>query len=94
MPRVLILLALLAPYTIAPVLAADSDLYLQELTEQAHTENLAGSRQWRALVHYRKNLIFSGVTGQAVPELFLVPVLMRSGSHVRPFLVAFKRCGY
>ncbi len=57
-------LALLFPAWSAPAVAA-SDAYLQELMTQADAGNLAGSRQWRALLHYRDNMIFPGVTGQA-----------------------------
>ena len=57
----------------APVFAAD-ETYLEELKGQAHHEKLADTRQWRALVHYRANLIFPGVTGQADdPDFYLAP---------------------
>jgi len=62
---------LLFPCLLTPVFAA-ADSYLQELQAQAHAEKLADTRQWRALVHYRDNLIFPGVTGQADdPDFYL-----------------------
>ena len=57
----------------APTFAV-ADSYLQELIAQAHAENLAVDPQWRALVHYRDNLISPGVTGQADdPDFYLAP---------------------
>jgi len=46
--------------------------YLQQLVTAARAAELADSRQWRALVHYRDNLLLPGVTGQADdPEFYL-----------------------
>lgn len=59
----LLMLALVAGMP-AP-LVTGGDTYLQQLITQAHAEKLADNRQWRALVHYRANMIFPGVTGQA-----------------------------
>lgn len=53
---------------------ADSDPYLEQLIGRATEERLAQSREWRALVHYRSNLILPGVTGQADdPAFYLAP---------------------
>jgi hypothetical protein len=46
-------------------LAGSDPSYLPVLIAEAHTQNLARSAQWHALLHYRSNLIFPGVTGQA-----------------------------
>ncbi len=55
----------------APTFAA-VDAYLQELIAQAHAAKLAADPEWLALVHYRANLIFPGVTGQADdPDFYL-----------------------
>jgi hypothetical protein len=48
----------------APTFAA-GDVYLRELIDQAHAAGLAADPEWLALVHYRSNLIFPGMTGQA-----------------------------
>src|SRR3569833_3326881 len=46
--------------------------YLQHLVTAARAAELADSRQWRALVHYRDNLLLPGVTSQADdPEFYL-----------------------
>jgi hypothetical protein len=53
---------------------AVSDPYLDQLIVQATTERLAETAAWRALVHYRANLLFPGVTGQADdPAFYLAP---------------------
>ena len=39
--------------------------YPSEIINTAHLQHLAASAQWRALLHYRDNLLSSGVTGQA-----------------------------
>src|SRR3569833_2996904 len=44
---------------------ASGDSFLHELVAEAHANSLATTREWQALVHYRANLIFPGVTGQA-----------------------------
>lgn len=73
MLRIAILLTLVVLCMSVPTFAA-ADAYLQELTGQARAEMLADTRQWRALVHYRDNFIFPGVTGQADdPDFYLAP---------------------
>lgn len=52
----------------APVVAADD--YARQLIAQARADNLADTRQWRALLHYRDNLFFPGVSGQADDSRF------------------------
>ena len=49
---------------------ASGDSYLHELVAEAHAKSLATTREWQALVHYRANLIFPGVTGQADDDHF------------------------
>lgn len=68
-----LLLALVIFWLPAPTFAADAD-YLQELIARSHAAGLSSTAQWLALVHYRTNLIFPGVTGQADdPEFYLAP---------------------
>jgi hypothetical protein len=50
------------------------EAYLDDLMTRARAARLADEPQWRALVHYRPNLIFPGVTGQADdPGFYLAP---------------------
>jgi len=63
MLRAAILLALLTLQSM-PLHAGDA-VYLDELISRAHAVHLDAEREWRALVHYRANLILPGVTGQA-----------------------------
>src|SRR3569833_2505610 len=49
---------------------ASGDSYLHDLVAEAHANSLATTREWLALVHYRANLIFPGVTGQADDDHF------------------------
>lgn len=49
--------------------AADSS-YLPELIYKAHHKRLAQTPQWHTLLHYRENLIWPGVTGQADDDKF------------------------
>lgn len=65
MLRVGPLLVLGMLYISTPAYAAVDSSYLQELINKAHAANLAADPEWLALVHYRANLIFPGVTGQA-----------------------------
>ena len=69
-----VLLFMLGMFCIpAPTFAA-ANPYLQELIKRAHAANLAAVPEWLALVHYRKNLLFPGVTGQADdPHFYLAP---------------------
>ena len=60
-----LLLVLVLLCIAAPASAAAEPSYLQELIDHAHAAGLAADPEWLALVHYRKNLIFPGVTGQA-----------------------------
>lgn len=54
--------------------APDTDSYADQLIARAHTLELAESRQWHALMHYRRNWILPGVTGQADdPSFYLAP---------------------
>lgn len=54
--------------------AADADAYAAELIARAHALELSNSRQWHALMHYRRNWILPGVTGQADdPSFYLAP---------------------
>jgi Domain of unknown function (DUF4105) len=46
-----------------PTLAATAD-YLQELVKQAEIKGLARSDEWRALMHYKDNLLTPGVTSE------------------------------
>ena len=39
--------------------------YPSKIINTAHLQQLAATAQWRALLHYRDNLLSSGVTGQA-----------------------------
>jgi len=56
-----------------PACALAND-YLQTLIVRAHAAHLAADPEWRALVHYRANLILPGVTGQADdPDFYLAP---------------------
>src|SRR3569832_607518 len=54
---------------------ASGDSYLHELVAEAHAKSLATTREWQALVHYRANLIFPGVTGQADDDHFYLVVV-------------------
>jgi hypothetical protein len=51
----------------APASAND---YLSELVAKARTQRLAERQEWQALLHYRTNLLFPGVTGQADDRQF------------------------
>ena len=44
---------------------ASSEDYPSELINTAHTQSLAATAQWRALLHYRNNILTSSLTGQA-----------------------------
>lgn len=56
------------------VAAPGANAYVDELIEHAHRLELAQSRQWHALLHYRDNWILPGVTGQADdPAFYLAP---------------------
>lgn len=44
---------------------AHANEYLAELVQRAQTQNLAARAEWRALLHYRPNLLMPGVTSQA-----------------------------
>jgi len=51
---------------------ASSDSYLEQLINRASSAHLAETREWRTLIHYRENVIFPGVTGQAdEPDFYL-----------------------
>lgn len=68
LPSILLLFCLGLP---ACVLAApDADAYADRLVERAHALGLSQSRQWHALMHYRRNWILPGVTGQADDPAF------------------------
>lgn len=62
-------LTLILLWASPPSHAVDED-YPHELVAEARAENLAATREWLALVHYRANLIFPGVTGQADDDRF------------------------
>lgn len=57
--------ALLALLLFAASLPAAANDYLRELIGQARAQRLAERPEWQALLHYRTNLLFPGVTGQA-----------------------------
>ena len=70
MARLVCLFALLLMHT--PASHAIDHPYLQELIAKARVQHLADDRQWHALMHYRENLLFRGVTGQADdPQFYL-----------------------
>lgn len=70
--RAVILLALFM--VLSPLADAGDETYLGELIARAHTQHLDADPEWRALVHYRANLILTGVTGQADdPGFYLAP---------------------
>ena len=71
MLRIGLLLVLGVLWIPGPTFAA-VDTYLQELIAQAQAAGLAADPEWLALVHYRANLIWPGVTGQADdPDFYL-----------------------
>jgi hypothetical protein len=73
MLRAVLLLTLLTALS-TPVRAGDEAAYLHDLITRAHAAHLQDRPQWRALVHYRANLILPGVTGQADdPGFYLAP---------------------
>lgn len=49
---------------------AIDEAYLNALIAAARVQDLSATRQWHALMHYRANLVFPGVTGQADDERF------------------------
>lgn len=53
---------------------ASGEDYPSELITTARAQNLAASAQWRALLHYRTNLLTRGVTGQADDAKFYLAV--------------------
>lgn len=54
--------------------AVAGEAYVDALISRASELGLADSAQWHALVHYRGNLLFPGVTGQADdPAFYLAP---------------------
>ena len=67
-------IALLLVCSAAFATDAHADPYVDELIERAQQLELAQSRQWHALLHYRDNWILPGVTGQADdPAFYLAP---------------------
>lgn len=80
MSRIVGLLLLLNVLGWAAPAAADDD-YARQLIAQARAENLADSRQWRALLHYRDNLLLPGVTGQADDPRFYLAAGGKTDPH-------------
>jgi hypothetical protein len=60
-----ILLFLCFGLSVRVMAAPDAGLYADHLIERAHALELSGSRQWHALIHYRRNWVLPGVKGQA-----------------------------
>jgi hypothetical protein len=69
-----ILLLLSIGLPAAAIAEPDTDSYADQLIARAQDLGLAESRQWHALMHYRRNWILPGVTGQADdPSFYLAP---------------------
>lgn len=69
-----ILLLLSIGLPAAAIAAPDTDSYADQLIARVQDLGLAESRQWHALMHYRRNWILPGVTGQADdPSFYLAP---------------------
>jgi hypothetical protein len=66
------LICLLSCLALGPAFAADPASYANQLIDQARVKALSSSPEWRALLHYRSNLIAAGVTSEVdAPDFFL-----------------------